>query len=121
MFDLSPGLISIFIPILAVIGVFAMIIVVIIMGTREKELKHKERILAMEKGMEIPKEPAKQKRSAYLTLRAWGLVLLCLGIALVLALWVAVGFEYCVWGLMPTALGAGLMLAAVKERKDTMK
>lgn len=120
MFDLSPAFISIFIPILAVIGTFAMIIVVIIMSNREKELKHKERLLAMEKGMEIPEEPVKQKRPAYLTLRAWGLVLLSLGVVLFFALWVQVGFQYSIWGLMPAALGAGLMIAAIKERKDTM-
>ena len=121
MFDLSPGIIAIFVPILAVIGTFAMIIVVIIMGTREKELKHKERLLAMEKGIEIPTETKRDKRPAYLSLRAWGLVLLSVGIVLFFALWVQVGFKYSIWGLMPAALGAGLMLAAVKEHKDTMK
>ena len=121
MFDVSPGLISVFIPILAVIGTFAMIIVVIIMGTRETELKHKERVLAMEKGMDIPTEPPKEKRPAYLTLRAWGLVLLSLGIVLFFALWVGVGFRYSIWGLMPAALGAGLMIAAAMEHKDIMK
>jgi hypothetical protein len=121
MFDLSPGLISIFIPILAVIGIFAMIIVVIIMSNREKELKHKERLLAMEKGMELPEEPIKQKRPAYLSLRAWGLVLFSLGAVLFFALWVQVGFKYSIWGLMPAGLGVGLMIAAAKERKDIMK
>ena len=118
---MSPALISVFIPILAVIGIFAMIIVVIIMGSREKELKHKERLLAMEKGMDIPTEPPREKRPAYLSLRAWGLVLLSLGIVLFFALWVGVGFKYSVWGLMPGALGAGLMIAAAMERKDTAR
>ncbi len=120
MFDLSPGLISIFIPILAVIGTFAMIIVLIIMSQRERELKHRERVLAMEKGMELPMEPKKERRPVYLTLRAWGLVLLSLGIVLFFALWVGVGFEYSIWGLMPAGLGAGLLIAAAKEHKDTM-
>lgn len=121
MFDLSPGIIAIFVPILAVIGTFAMIIVVIIMGTREKELKHKERLLAMEKGIDIPKETKREKRPAYLTLRAWGFVLFSAGIVLFFALWAQVGFQYSVWGLMPAAIGAGLLIAAIKERNDTVK
>ncbi len=121
MFDVSPALVSMFIPILAVIGTFAMIITVVIMSQRERELKHKERVLAMEKGMEIPEEPKKEKRPAYLSLRAWGLVLLNVGIVLFLALWIGVGFKYSIWGLMPAAIGAGLLISAVKERHDLMK
>ncbi len=121
MFDVSPALVSIFIPILGVIGVFAMIITVVIMSQREKELKHKERVLAMEKGMDIPEEPRKEKRPAYLNLRAWGMVLLSIGVVLFLALWVGVGFKYSIWGLMPAAIGAGLLISAVKERNDLMK
>jgi NADH:ubiquinone oxidoreductase subunit 3 (subunit A) len=121
MFDMSPGFVAIFIPILAVIGTFAMIIVVIIMGTREKELKHKERIMAMEKGIEIPKEAAREKRPAYLSLRAWGFVLLFIGIILFFALGVQVGWKYCLWGAMPAAIGAGLLISAVKEQKDIRK
>lgn len=118
MFDISPALVSIFIPILAVIGTFAMIIVVIIMSNREKELKHKERVLAMEKGIEIPTEPEKEKRPAYRTLRAWGLVLLSLGLVIFLALWVGVGFKYSLWGLSPAAIGFGMLLSAVKEQRE---
>lgn len=121
MFDLSPEFAAIFIPILAVIGTFAMIITVIIMSNREKELKHRERLIAMEKGIEIPQEPIKEKRPAYLSLRAWGLVLLIVGIVLFFALWVQVGFKFCVWGLMPAAIGAGLLISAVKERGDVRK
>ena len=121
MFDLSPQLVAIFIPILAVVGTFAMIITVIIMSNRERELKHKERVIAMEKGIEIPAEPVKEKRPAYLTIRAWGLVLFLVGLALCLALWVGVGFKYSLWGLMPAAIGAGLLISAAKEHSDLTK
>jgi len=121
MFDLNPGFVAIFIPILAVIGTFAMIITVIIMGNREKELKHRERLIAMEKGIEIPQETAREKRPAYLTLRAWGLVLLGIGLVLFFALWMQVGFKYSIWGLMPAAIGTGLLISAVKEHNDIGK
>ena len=115
MFDLNPTIVAILIPILAVIGTFAMIITVIIVSGREKELKHKERLAAMEKGIEIPQEPQKAKRPMFKSLRAWGLVLLFLGIILFFALWVQVEFKYSIWGLMPAAIGSALMLAAAKE------
>lgn len=118
MFDINPSVVAILIPIITVIGVFAMIITVVIVSGREKELKHKERVLAMEKGMEIPVEPVRPKRPAYKSLRAWGLVLLFLGIVLFFALWVQVDFDVSLWGLMPAAIGAALLLAAAKEQKE---
>jgi hypothetical protein len=121
MFDISPGFVAIFIPILAVIGTFAMIITVIIMSQRERELQHRERVLAMEKGIEIPAEPKKEKRPAYLSLRAWGLVLLFVGIILFFALGVQVGWRFCLWGAMPAAIGGGLLISSIKERKDIGK
>ncbi len=118
MFDLNPTIVAILIPILAVIGTFAMIITVIIVSGREKELKHKERLTAMEKGIEIPADAPKAKRPAFKSLRAWGLVLLLLGIVLFLALWVQVEFQYSIWGLGPAAIGAALLIAAVKEQGE---
>ena len=118
MFDINPSVVAIFIPILTVIGVFALVITATIVSGREKELKHKERLIAMEKGMEIPVEPVQQKRPAYKTLRAWGLVLLFLGIVLFFALWVQVDFKVSLWGLTPAAIGAALLLSAVKEQKE---
>jgi hypothetical protein len=91
MFGLSPQIVAVFIPILAVIGTFAMIITVVIMGSRQKELEHRERIIAMEKGMEIPKEPDKVRRPPHLTMRAWGLVLSAVGIIVFLGIWVEEG------------------------------
>jgi hypothetical protein len=91
---------------------------VIIMGNRERELEHRERILAMEKGIEIPEKPAKTRRPTHLTLRAWGFVLSLLGLVLFVALWSQVGFRYSLWGLLPAAIGVGMLLAAHYERKE---
>jgi hypothetical protein len=118
MFDINPAIVAILIPILAVIGTFAMVITVIIVSGREKELKHKERLLAMEKGIEVPVEPAQPKRPAFKTLRAWGLVLLFSGIVLFFALWAQVEFKYSLWGLLPAAIGAALLLSAAKEKGE---
>jgi hypothetical protein len=118
MFGINPALAAVFIPILAVIGTFAMIITVIIMGNRHKELQHRERIIAMEKGIEIPKEPEKVKRPVYLTMRAWGLVLFAVGIVIFFGIWVEAGFRYSLWGLLPAAIGAALLIAGRLESKE---
>ena len=118
MFELNPAIVAILIPILAVIGTFAMIITVILVSGREKEQKHKERLLAMEKGIEIPLDQPKVKRPVFKSLRAWGLVLLFLGIVLFFALWAQVEFKVSVWGLGPAAVGAALLIAAAKEQGE---
>jgi protein-S-isoprenylcysteine O-methyltransferase Ste14 len=118
MFGLSPQIVAVFIPILAVIGTFAMIITVVIMGSRQKELEHRERIIAMEKGMEIPKEPDKVRRPPHLTMRAWGLVLSAVGIIVFLGIWVEEGFRYSLWGLLPAAVGVALLISARLEKKE---
>lgn len=118
MFEMNPTIVAILIPILAVIGTFAMIITVIVVSGREKELKHKERLVAMEKGIEIPEEPLKVKRPAFKSLRAWGLVLLFLGIVVFFALWAQVAFKISLWGLGPAAVGAALLIAAAKEQGE---
>ncbi len=118
MFEMNPAIVAILIPILAVIGTFAMIITVIIVSGREKELKHSERLAAMEKGIEIPVDPPKVKRPAFKSLRAWGLVLLFTGIVLFFALWVQIEFKYSIWGLGPAAIGAALLIAAIKEQGE---
>lgn len=118
-FSMEPQVIAIFIPILAVLGVFAVVITSIIVGGKHKELAHKERILAMEKGIQIPEEPPVVKRPAYLSIRAWGFVLTLLGVALVVALWVTAGGKAGVWGLLPTAIGIAMLVAANRERNET--
>ena len=118
-FSIDTGVIAIFIPILAVIGVFAVVITSVIVSSKHKELAHKERILAMDKGIPIPEEPLVAKRPAYLTIRAWGFILTLLGVALVIALWVTAGGKAGVWGLLPTAVGLAMLFAANKEMRES--
>lgn len=117
-FSIDTGVIAIFIPILTVLGVFAVVITSVIVNGKHKELAHKERLLAMEKGIPIPEEPPVVKRPAYLTIRAWGFVLTMLGVALVAALWVTAGGKAGVWGLLPTAIGVAMLFAANREKSE---
>ena len=111
MFNVGPEMLAILIPITAVIGTVAIIITAIILGMREKELKHKETVLAMEKGIELPKEPEKKKRPRYFTIRMWGFIFTFIGIPVLLGIWGAAGIVHGVWGLVPTFLGLALLLA----------
>ncbi|MDD4858319.1 MAG: DUF6249 domain-containing protein [Candidatus Krumholzibacteria bacterium] len=120
MFGFDAGVVALLIPIIAVLGGMAIAVVGVLAKGKEEELKHKERILAMEKGIPIPQEtkPVQKVKPRYLAFRAWGLVITLIGLALVLSISVAKGIEAGIWGLIPTALGVGLLLASVLEKRD---
>lgn len=118
-FSISPSHIAVFIPIIVVIGVFVTVIVGVIFQNKHKELEHRERMLAMEKGISIPEPPPKtKKRPRYLALRTWGIVVLGVGIAGVLGISGAAGAVHGLWGLTLVFMGLGLIISSVLERKD---
>ena len=121
MFELSPAAVGIAIPSIFLVSAVAIAITAIIVNGNQKELKHRERILSMEKGLELPKEPPKKKRPAYLSMRAWGLVFTSISIALLIGMIGVVGLRHGLWGLMPGGLGVGLLLAAYLEQKDSAR
>jgi amino acid transporter len=108
------------IPIVSIMGGITIAIVAIVMAARKKELEHKERIIAMEKGIEIPIEPPKEekRRPKHRTHRTSGLVVTFVGIALSFAMYVSGGPEAGVWGLPILAVGLGLLVSSFLERKD---
>ncbi|MDD3642380.1 MAG: DUF6249 domain-containing protein [Candidatus Krumholzibacteria bacterium] len=118
MFGINPATVAILIPIVAVLGTFAVIIVAIVVEGREKEQKHRERLIAMEKGLPVPEEPVKKKPPRFLAIRAWGLVFFLIGVATFIGITAEAGIRHGVWGLMPLGLGAALLLAAYMERRD---
>ena len=109
---------ALMIPIVSVIGGISVAIVAIIMGGRKKELEHKERLLAMEKGLPIPEGPIKRQRPAHKKHRTGGLVCTFLGIALSYAMYVSGGPEAGVWGLPLVAIGLGLLVSSFIERRE---
>lgn len=117
-FSMSPEVVAVFIPILIVFGFFAAAITSIVLSGKYKELAHRERIIAMEKGIPVPEMPKVVKRPVYLTLRAWGLILTLLGVALIIAISVTAGVRAGIWGLLPVAVGAAMLIAARKEEKE---
>lgn len=115
---LSAEHVAIMIPVTAILGGVAIAIVGIIMGARKKELEHKERLLAMEKGMAIPEPPRAECPPAYKGNRTGGFVMTLIGIALTIALWTVAGATGGVWGFLPLAIGIGLLIASAIEKKE---
>ncbi len=82
------------------------------------EANHKERMAAIERGMELPALPesfylaAKPRRSGYLLP---GLVWLFVGIALFLALGAVAGEDVRLFGLIPVGVGAAFLIYYVVE------
>ena len=85
-------------------------------------MHHKERLMAIEKGMEVPPLPAeffrdnRRVRAPSDYLRR-GLILLLVGIAITIALYDSIRHNY-LWGLVPTAMGiANLLYYYIESRK----
>lgn len=83
------------------------------------ELHHKERLFAIERGLEVPplpseffmsggrKEPPLGARASSLR---WGLMWLLLGLALAIAIGLNAGVEAASWALLPVAIGVAQLI-----------
>jgi len=85
--------------------------------TRMFELIHKERLLAIERGMEVPPLPSdcfmngrERERGTKVNGLQRGLALLLLGLALGVALFINQGPEVATWALLPIALGLAQLI-----------
>jgi hypothetical protein len=122
MFDISPETLGVLVPIVAILGGFTVAIVAIIMKGKEEELRRKERIVAMEKGLPLPPEPESTRPCSpgYARKRAWGLALTFIGIALVasIAMTSHEGMRHASWGAIMIAIGLALLIAGAIEKKE---
>jgi hypothetical protein len=119
--SISPEHIAVMIPIVAVLGTFAVVIVAVIVEGRKKDLVHKERLFALEKGLPLPEPPDKETKPVHATRRAWGLVWLGLGLALIIALALNPDSAHVkAWGfaLIPLFIGIGLVVASVLDKRE---
>jgi len=121
MFNFDPGVIALLIPIVAIVGGIALAIVGIITKGKEEELRHKERILAMEKGMPVPEMPKDERRPHYARHRTVGLVLTFLGIALIILRFVSDSYGTLTAGVIVFAIGIAYLLAYWLGQRDAEK
>ena len=94
---------------------------IIVYSQSKKELVHKERLFALEKGLPLPEPPEKKEKPVYATRRAWGLVWFGMGLALTIALAAnpeAADVNAWGWGLIPTFIGAGLLVAGYLDKRE---
>jgi hypothetical protein len=117
---IEPEVVALAIPIIVVAGGIFVAITAIVMHGRRKDLEHRERIIAMEKGIPLPPttEPPVHAGPKYSNRRANGLVLTGIGIALTIAMWTADGSESGVWGLIPLFIGIGLLIAGHLDKRE---
>jgi len=125
---MDPNVLGIFVPIIAIVMGVGIGMLGLWLDYRKKreifELHHKERMAAIEKGMEVPPLPAelfrdRRRREPSDYLRR-GLIWLLVGIAILIALLSMPGAapRAAFWGLVPAAIGlAQLIFYFVEGRK----
>ena len=122
---MNEGSVTVMIPIFAIVFGVTVAIFAIMTAHREKtlrvELRHKERLAAMEKGLELPPELEDPdnggKRSRSGSLRS-GLIGVGVGIVLYFALDRLAGDDIALFGLIPAAVGlANLIFYVIEGRK----
>lgn len=127
---MDPAVIGVFVPIVAIImGVGIGMLAVWAEHKRKAQLleqNHRERMHALEKGIELPPLPANlvsggngpSTASAAKSLRS-GIMLTLIGILLYVAIDTAGGREGALFGLIPSAVGiANLVYAAIQWKKE---
>jgi len=127
---MDPGVIAVFIPIVAIVMGIGIGMVAIWSEHKRKaqllEQNHRERMHAIEKGIELPPLPpglistsnGSGPSSAAKSLRN-GIMLTLIGILLFVAIGVAGGKEGALFGLIPAAVGiANLVYAAIQWNQE---
>jgi|GEM_PF-872977 len=116
---IDPGSVAVFIPILMVLGGVLIAIAAIFMNARKKDLEHRERLVALEKGLPLPEPgPVRVSRPAYASRRAYGLVMVGIGLSVWIATSVANGSRDGIWGLIPLFIGLGMLIASHLDKRE---
>lgn len=120
--------IAVMVPIVAIVMGVGIGMLTVFLDYRKKRemfaLHHKERLAAIEKGMDVPplppeffQDPRRRPRTPSDYLRR-GLIMLLLGIAITVALYSASRRDY-LWGLLPVAFGVANLLYFYLESRKT--
>lgn len=115
-------LLALFIPIIGIVLGVTIAIITIVTNHRQKlqrnDMRHKERLAAIEKGLEIPPDPVEPENGRKGGSLRSGLVGLFVGVVLYFALDAVVDSDVALFGLIPAAIGlANLIFHFVESRK----
>ncbi len=122
-------IIPFFIPIIAIVMGIGIAMLGLWLDYQKKsrmfELHHKERLMAIERGMEIPPLPAeffvngrREPAGAHSSSLRWGLTWLLLGLAAAVALVLNEGPQAASWALLPIALGLAQLIYYKVEKSS---
>ena len=109
------------IPIVFLLGAALVISIAIVMAGKKKDLDHRERLVALEKGLPLPEPPEREMKPVHAVRRAWGLVWTGIGLGVTIGLATnpdAAEVHAWAWGLIPLFMGAGLLIASVLDKKE---
>ncbi|MFZ5433859.1 MAG: DUF6249 domain-containing protein [Calditrichota bacterium] len=118
------GIIALFLPIIAIVGSFTVILVIVLAVLNNRrarlEMLHKERMMALEKGLPVPMDysDSQSRRRPYVSGLIWA------GIGIALVIWGSLSGESDMnaWGLIPFFVGVALLvgdwMALKRERKN---
>ena len=111
------GEIALLIPIVGTIGFFAVTALIVFWVIKASEKKsrfeHDQRMLAIEKGVDIPMAPAKEKNPFI-----WPFIWIGIGLAMLISFGVIGDEDWPgLWGLLPLFIGAGMLAARMLFRK----
>ena len=125
MNDMNEELVALLIPIFGIVFGVGVAIVAIIAGHREKlkraEHRHRERITALEKGIELPPDPEPESDGKRFGSLKSGLSGLFLGVVLFYALREVTDGQVAIFGLIPAAIGlANLISYFVEARRNSL-
>ena len=118
-------MLALFIPIIAIVLGVAIAIVAIVTSHRERvkraELRHRERLAAIEKGVDLPPDPPEVEGAKKGSTLKSGLIGLLVGIVLYFALYHVVNEDIALFGLIPAAVGIASLIAHFVESRSNGK
>jgi hypothetical protein len=118
---MSEDLVALLIPIFGIVFGVGVAIIAIIAGHREKlkraEFRHRERIAALEKGIELPPDPDPEPNGKRAGSLKNGLSGLFLGVVLYYALREVTDGQVAIFGLVPAAIGLANLVAYLVETR----
>lgn len=112
-------LLALFIPIITIVLGVAIAIVWIVTAHRQKvkriEMRHTERMAAIEKGLELPPEPAEPENGKKPGGLRSGLSGVLVGIVLYAAIYAVTDDDVALFGLIPAAIGVANLISYFVE------